>query len=61
MRKNLFIIIYIICLTIFSIYMVLDTLVIQKIYNGNKIIAKYEMLNTQPVCTGNVITTHNLY
>lgn len=41
--------------------MVLDTLVIQKIYNGNKIIAKYEMLNTQPVCTGNVITTHNLY
>lgn len=61
MKKNLFIIIYIICLTIFSIYMVLDTLVIQKIYNGNKIIAKYEMLNTQTVCTGNVITTDNLY
>lgn len=61
MKKNLFIIIYIICLTIFSIYMVLDTLVIQKIYNGNKIIAKYEMLNTQTVYTGNVITTDNLY
>ena len=46
MKNKLFIVSYIIAVIVFSIYMILDTLVIEKEYSGDNIQAKYEILDT---------------
>ena len=61
MKKNISMVIYIIMLATFSVYMVLDTLVIKKVYEGDTISANYEILDTKLKSSGKVTKTNNSY
>lgn len=61
MKKYGFITTYIIVLIIFSIYMVLDTLVLKQVYTGETISADYELLDTQTKSSGMTYKTDTSY
>ena len=61
MKDKLFIVSYVIAVIIFSIYMILDTLVIQKEYSGDNIQAEYEILDTSKTSSGKIISDDKTY
>lgn len=61
MKNKLFIVSYIIAVIVFSIYMILDTLVIEKEYSGDNIQAKYEILDTSKASSGKIVSDDKLY
>lgn len=61
MKNKLFIVSYIIAVIVFSIYMILDTLVIEKEYSGDNIQAKYEILDTSKASSGKIVSDDKSY
>ena len=61
MKNKIFIVSYIIAVIVFSIYMILDTLVIEKEYSGDNIQAKYEILDTSKASSGKIVSDDKSY
>ena len=61
MKNKLFIVSYIIAVIVFSIYMILDTLVIEKEYSGDNIQAEYEILDTSKASSGKIVSGDKSY
>ena len=61
MKNKLFIVSYIIAVIVFSIYMILDTLVIEKEYSGDNIQAEYEILDTSKASSGKIVSDDKSY